>query len=268
MNNNTDIESLAARIKICILNQGSWNCKRQHKSETREENIRHNLDNDCEVYIKLTKHESLAKALTIKGQIYAAHRRLTMPSPCDGMRVVPVGREFEHSNTLSDLNSQFKNHVNNFIDDYDGVVELARKRFNGLFDQSMFPPKEIMKEKFYNNTKYMSAPTQGDWGDWLQETASLSQLELQDRLVKAARHLIDSCAGDGKLYSSVLENLEDICSLAGDFNLLEDPIIAKAAKELLPVARDFSIDVLRDNKSLRAETSKRASEILKVLNLS
>lgn len=267
MNNNTSIESLAARIKICILNQGAWNCKRQHKSETREENIRHNLDNDCEVYIKLTKHENLAKALTIKGQIYVAHRRLTMPSPCDGMRVVPIGREFEHSSTLSDLNNQFNNHVNNFIDDYDSVVELAQKRFNELFDRSMFPPKEVMKEKFYNNTKYMSAPTSGDWGAWLQETAQLGRLELQDRLVKAARHLIDACSGDGKLYSSVLENLEDICDLCGDFNLLEDPIISKAAKELRPVVTDFPVDVLRDNKSLRAETSRRASEILKVLNL-
>jgi len=113
----------------------------------------------------------------------------------------------------------------------------------------------------------MDCPTAGNWGEWINETLELGKMELQDRLVTAARKLIDVCSGDGKLYSSVLENLEDVCSLAGDFNLGEDPIIARAAKELLPVATDFDASILRDNKALKRSTAERAESILKVLNL-
>lgn len=262
-----NIEALAARIKICILNQSFWNSKRQHKGESMQENLRHGLNNDAEVYVRLTKHEELSKASAIKGQIYLSHRRLTLPSPVDGMRIVPAGREFEHAETISNLRAIFDNHVRNFLDDYENVVENAKKRLNGLFDPTMFPPKEQMKGKFCNDVKYMETPTNNSWSDWLNETAQLGRIELQDRIVGAARKLIEVCNNDGKLYSSVLENLEDICNLAGDFNLLEDPIIAKAAKELKPVATDFNVDVLRDNKTLRRDTAERAQRILSVLNL-
>jgi hypothetical protein len=267
-NNNSTVEALAARIKISILNQGFWNARKQHKSETREENFRHNLDNDAEVYVRVTKHDSLMKAAALKGQIYNQHRHLTLPSPVDGLRVVPVGREFEHMNKIADLREKFNNQIQNFLNDYDNVVETAQKRLNGLFDSTMFPPKEIMKSKFYNQVKYMECPSSGQWAEWIGETAQLGQAELQDRIVSSARKLIEVCSGDGKLYSSVLDNLAEICEMAGDFNLLEDPLIAKAAKELLPVAQDFDAETLRDSKGLRRATADRASEILSILNLS
>ncbi len=270
MKNTQSIESVAERMKVVLLNQGFWDSKPQHKAESREENARHALESDdAEVRIKLVKNnESLSKAKSIKGQIYIEHRRLTLPSPVDGMRIVPLGREFEHADKISQLRCEFDSHVQDFLIDYDNVVERARIRLKTLFDQNMFPPSHVMKSKFYNNVKYMDCPTAGNWGDWINETLELGKMELQDRLVTAARKLIDVCSGDGKLYSSVLENLEDVCSLAGDFNLGEDPIIARAAKELLPVATDFSAEVLRDNKSLRADTAIRAKQILSVLNLS
>ena len=264
---NSIAESIASRIKICILQQSFWNSKRQHKTESREENSRHGLDRDAEVYVRLTKHESLTKAAAVKGQIYASHRKLTLPSPVDGMRIVPIGREFEHAQIISDLRETFKYHVNSFLEDYDNVVMAAEKRLNGLFDSTMFPPKELMKDKFCNNVTYMETPTNGSWTEFVEETAKLGQLELRDRIVGAARKLIEVCNSDGKLYSSVLENLGEICEMAGDFNLMEDPIIAKAAKELKPIAMDFPAEILRENKALRRETSARAQQILSVLNL-
>lgn len=266
--NHLLVESLAARIKVCVLNQGVWNPRKPHKNETREEIIRHGLEHkDADVYIRLTKHESLLKASAVKGQIYIEHQRLTMSSPCKGMRILPAGREFEHSSKLSNLSVEFNQHVDLFVSDYDNVIDVAKRKFKNLLDGSMFPPKEIIREKFYNRTRYMSAPTSGEWGNWILETADICKIELQDRIVAAARKLIETCANDGKLYSSVLDNLGEICDMAGDFNLLEDPIIAKAVKELKPLATEFPAEVLRESKALRRDTGNRAQQILTVLNL-
>ena len=267
--NQQNIESLAQRMKITILNQGFWNPKRPHQAETNEENRRHGLDNDVEVRIKLIKHDSLSKAQAVKAQIYNAHKKLTLPSPVDGMRIVPAGREFEHAGVVSNLTNEFDKYIAEFLNDYDKVIEAAEKRLGViLYDKNMFPTKEEMTEKFYNKCKYMETPTTGSWGDWINETVQLGQIELQERLVGAARKLIETCSNDGRLYSSVLDNLSDICDLAGDLNLMEDPIIAKAAKELNTVATDFSADVLRENKVLKMETANRAAKILSIFNLS
>ena len=265
---STFIESLAERMKIAILVQQFWNPKRQHKTESREENYRHGLDKDAEVYIKLIRHDSLTKAQAVKGKIYTEHRRLTLPSPVDGMRVVPVGREWEHSQNLSVLRAEFDTHVQEFLNNYDDIVQQAKIRLKTLFDPTMFPPEHIMRQKFGNNIRYMECPTNGSWNEWLNETAELGKMELQDRLVSSARKLIDVCSGDGKLYSSVLDNLKEICEMAGDYNLLGDPIISKAASELLPVVTDFDADTLRESKVLRNDVGERARQILSVLNLS
>jgi hypothetical protein len=163
---------------------------------------------------------------------------------------------------MKSLGEKFNEAVSEFIDSYDEVIEKAQRSLNTLFDHALFPPKPALRQRFYNNVRYMECPHEGQWGTWLNETLEVGQLELQERINKAARHMIDRCNGDGKLYASVIENLSDICDLAGDFNLMDDPIIANAARELKKVTKDYDIDVLRDSELLRKDAASRVDSIL------
>lgn len=266
--NNQTIRKIAERIQVCTLNQGKWAGSTNHKREMREEQRRHGTMRIKKVEVILTENVHLKAALNLHGKIYNTHRKLSLASPIDGMRIVAAGKVFEHSAALSELINQSSNEVEKFIEQRPEVVIEARKALNDLFDETLIPKPNELREKFYNKFRYFAAPCgHSDWDAWLGETAQAIQVELQDRIVQTARHLIEVCSGDGKLYGSVLEKLNDVCEMAGDLNLLDDPIIAKAAEELKPIATDFSVEVLRDNEILRHEAARKASDILSVLDL-
>lgn len=140
-------------------------------------------------------------------------------------------------------------------------------KLNGLFDGKQWPEKGTVSAKFIFRTRYLPCPSDGAWGAWLDETAQAGQAELRERLVTAARHLADVLKGDGKLFQSAFENLREVCELAGDgFNLLDDPIIAQAARELRPHA-SLAAESVRDAKMVRQDTAAKVGNILGALGL-
>lgn len=263
-----NIDSIAQRMKVVLLSQGVWMPYKTHKQETEEVRKRHGTTKIRRVEVVLTENDHLIKAISLRNKIYNENRARTFPSPCDGMRIIPAGREFEHGELISKLIDEQNVEVEAFIRELPTVKSQAEYDLNDLYDEKMFPTPEEVRASFYNNLRCMPAPTTGAWGDWIQETVDIGQAELRERLIKSARKVIDSCAGDGKLYSSVLDNLADICELAGEFNLKEDPIIARAAKELKQVANEYNVETLREHKGIRRSTAERASNILKTLGLS
>lgn len=259
-----DITKLASRIKLVTLNTGAWRAVKLHKAETLEENQRHGLKDQARVSVRICEHKALVDLNKLHMAAYQEHRRLTLPSIQDGMRVVPCGREFEHSKAMAAFKAQHQTLVAEFLQDYEVERHAAEMRLNGLYDPRFFPSKDAVESKFKFSFQYLGCPTDGSWADWLQESAQAGQGELRNRLVGAARHLADVCAKDGgKFYQSVLDNLSDICSLAGDFNLMDDPIIAQAAQQLAPLAAE-SVETLREDKAHREDIGKRTAAILNV----
>jgi len=153
-----------------------------------------------------------------------------------------------------------------FIGEYPAIKAHAPARFKSLWDASLWPSVEEVEASWACELRYLPCPTEGPWRAWLEESAKSGQAELQDRLVAAARRLIARCSGDGKLYETVLSELQDVCDLVPDLDLMEDPIIRRAAQELRPLTT-ASIDTLRENKAARRDTAEAAKKIVKMLNL-
>ena len=230
-------------------------------------NKKHGTGDAAKVLVRLTDHPALMSLYKLHAEAYGEHRRITLPSIQDGMRIVPTGKQVEHAKMLSDFRNRHCNLVADFMRAYPQIRLDAPIALNGLFDASKWPVASIVEAKFSFNVRYLPCPSDGAWGDWLNETAEAGQAELRERLVEAARHLATVLNSDGKLYQSALDNLRDVCDLAGEgFNLLDDPIIAQAARELRPHASQAA-ESLRDAKVARADTGKQISNILGVLNL-
>ena len=230
-------------------------------------NAKHGTSDAAKVIVRLTDNASLAALYKLHAEAYAEHRRITLPSVQDGLRVVPTGKELEHSRIMSDYGAKHSALVADFLAEYDLIRTEAPIKLNGLFDGRQWPSKETVAAKFKFSTRYLPCPSDGAWSEWLNETAQAGQSELRERLVTAARHMADTLKGDGKLYQSVFDNLRDVCELAGEgFNLLDDPIIALAARELLPHANQAA-DNVRGASSVRKDTAAKVAGILSTLNL-
>ena len=204
-------QAIAAAIKLTTFETGAWRAQKLNRHESADVNARHNTADAAKVIVRLTDNLSLAALYKLHAEAYAEHRRITLPSVQDGLRVIPCGKEFEHSKIMADFGRKHSSLVSDFLADYDAIRNEAPLKLNGLFDGRQWPAKETVASKFKFSTRYLPCPFEGAWGSWLDETAQAGQSELRERLVTSARHLATVLNGDGKLYQSALDNLKEVC---------------------------------------------------------
>ena len=259
--------NLASRIQISTVEMGMWRATKLNKTESERVNRDNGSGNAAKVIVRLTDNFSLISLQKLHAEAYQEHRKITLPSIQDGMRIVPSGKQPVHAAVMADFRRRHNSLVTDFLADYETIKSEAPVKLNGLFDGKKWPSKEVVAGKFSFAYRYLPCPSDGAWGDWLNESAQAGQGELRERLVNSARHLATVLKGDGKLYQSALDNLREVCELAGEgFNLLDDPIIEQAARELRPHATQAAAS-LRDAENIRRDTGDKIASILGVLNL-
>lgn len=257
-----NIENMAASMMLSVLNTGMWRATRLNKSETRNTNATHGTGNAAKVLVRVSDHFALTSLNKLHAHAYQEHRRLTLPSVQDGMRLLPANRQFEHSDAMRKIKDEHDTLVRKFLADYEDERLSAPARLNGLFDASMWPSLSTIEKRFKFETRYLPTPTDGQWGDWLHASVEAAEAELQDRLREALERVRDRCKGDGKLYASVFDSIRDLCALTPDLDFAGD--YAPIVEAMAPLAAVHAEDVRDDGKS-RAKVAKQASNILSML---
>jgi hypothetical protein len=258
----TNVAAVAGRMKISVLTTGMWRATRLHKSETRDTNARHHIANAAKVLVRVTDHPALSDLSKLHAAAYAEHKRLTLPTIQDGMRLMPVGREFEHAKVMREYSDRHHALVSAFLGDYEQEAAEAPVRLNGLYDPSMWPPLSVVAARFTFSTRYLATPTGGAWGDWLAESARAADAEVRDRLTEALTRVKDRCASDGKLYASVFDSIRELVDLVPDFDT--SGVLAPVTAAMAPLAA-LHADVVRDDKTARQAAADKATSILSVL---
>jgi hypothetical protein len=262
MSTMINVESVAARTKLAVLQTGAWRATRINRSETRNTNATHGTGNAAKVLVRVTDHAALSDLQKLHAAAYQEHRRLTLPTVQDGMRLLPAGREFEHADVMRKFADQHNKLVREFLSDYETERVNAPARLNGLFDPSMWPSLNVVEHKFTFSTRYLSTPVTGEWGEWLAASVESAEAELRDRLNEALTRVKDRCKSDGKLYASVFDSIRDLVALTPDLDVTGD--YAPVVEAMKPLAEIHSEDV-RDNPSARQKVAKEAASILSVL---
>lgn len=262
MNTMINVADVAARTKLAVLNTGMWRATRLNRSETRNTNATHGTGNAAKVLVRVSDHFALTSLNKLHAAAYQEHRRLTLPTVQDGMRLLPAGREFEHSDAMRKLADQHNELVRKFLADYEDERQSAPARLNGLFDASMWPTLTTVEKRFRFETRYLSTPSDGEWGDWLNASVEAAEAELKDRLKEALERVKERCKGDGKLYASVFDSIRDLVSLTPDLDFAGD--YAPIVQAMAPLA-DVHAEDIRDDDKGRAKVAKQAANILTML---
>jgi hypothetical protein len=257
------ITDVAARTKVCTLSLSAWRATRVHKPETKAENARHGT-NAARVSVRLCEHQALTDLQALHYAAYTLHRRLTLPTVQDGMRLLPVGRELEHASEMAKFRAEHDRLTSTFLADYPAEVSAASFRLNGLHDESMWPAVDKIAGKFGFSTKYLATPTEGAWCEWLEESVRAADSELRERLTEALERVRDRCAGDGPLHATVFSALSDLIALAPDLDLACSPEIQATIASAGPLA-NMTADEARKDKALRAQAAAQAERMLSVL---
>ena len=259
--NAQQIENIAARMKLCALNTGAWRATRLHRAETDKVNADHNTKDAAKVHVKLTDSPALHSLNKLHAEAYDAHKRITLPTVQDGLRMLPAGREFQHSDTMKEFGAKHAALVAQFLGEYAAEKSTAPIRLNGLYDARHWPAVSTMADRFTFRTRYLACPTVGEWGDWLSESAQDAENELRERLAECLQRVVDRCGSDGKLYDTVFTNLAEVIALVPDLNITQHPALAVAAQSAQSLG-SLSADTIRDSKTARKDAATKAANIL------
>jgi hypothetical protein len=262
-----NIQAIADRTKLVTLTTTSWRATKAHKPETLRVNETHHTQRIAKVTVKLCESAALTTIGSIDSAAYLAHRRLTMPSMLDGMRLLPAGREMEHSKLMQEFAGQRSVAQREFAIEYPALRASAPQRLNGLYDPTMWPDSSAIAEKFSFATRYMSTPTEGAWSDWLLESARAGQEEIAERLRDALTRVATRVGTtDGKLFQTVFTDLRDLCALVPDFNLLDDPTLTHVASLAADGIAQYNADTVRADTDARTAIAERARQLCGMLN--
>lgn len=260
-----DITKIAARIKLAALSTGAWRATRLHKKETAKVNDDHHTGDAAKVHVRLTNSETLRAINCLTAEAYDAHRKLTLPAAQDGFRLLPVGREFEHSAKMGEFAAKHRALVAQFLGEYDEEKRTAPARLNGLYDAKFWPAREVIAGRFLFASRYLACPTDGSWADWITESTRAAEDELRERLTDCLQRIAENCAKEKpKIYDTLFSNLAELLPLVPDFNFGESAAVAQAAEQAKQLAT-LDADTIRESKSARRDAAQRATSILAAL---
>lgn len=256
------VEAMAARMKLAVVNTGMWRATRQHKRETVAENQRHNTD-AAKVLVRVSDHKALSDLSKLHAAVYQEHRRITLASAQEGMRLLPAGREFQHAERMRELADKHNALVAEFLADYDAEKAAAPARLNGLYDASMWPSHDEVAKRFKFQTRYLSCPTDGEWGALVAESAQAAQAELRERITSALERVRDRCKKtDGKLFATVFDSIRELRDLVPDLDVTGE--FAPIVEAMAPLAEVHSDNITGDEKA-RKQVARKATNILTML---
>jgi hypothetical protein len=259
--------TLSTRAVIALFKTGAWRAVKTHASESQQENARHGLTDEAKVQVRICSHPALAEITKLHAEARAAHYRLTLPATDDGLRLLAGKRQLEHSQVMAGFASRHLALVADFVAAYEAERASAPMRLNGLYIAAQWPSASDVAARFGFKSNYLEVPVLAQWEEWLSESAEKAEAELKDRLADAVLKLAHKLADPKAIFrDSLLGNLADICALAGDLNLRDDPTIAALATQAASLCA-VPAEQLRESATLRASTASRASAICSMFKL-
>ena len=225
----------------------------------------------------------------IAGDIRAAHARRTLPWLNTGERLLPLAGYEQYGEEIAGLRAAFEREVENFISLYPTLIEDARRRLNGMFDEADYPPVSELRDRFQIELKIMPLPNTRSWitdeikavlgaqAEELREAAEERlQVAVQDatkdiftRIAAVTGHMATKLKGynpdtegrpEGVFRDSLVENVRELYALLPALNFTGDPQLEALRAEMHALTH-HDADTLRADAAFRSETAEAADAI-------
>lgn len=214
----------------------------------------------------------------------AYHQENTLPWKDEGQRILPAGKFFEYRQKIAGFIAEFEIRVNQFLDNYDDLVNQARIDLNGLFKETDYPPKEKVRNLF--GFKFSVNPL-ADPDDFriaisqedehfirnqvkqdYKETIKAGMKDLFNRLYDVIGDLNKKMGEEGRdgkspiFRNSIIENVKELCDLLPGLNIAGDANLDNLTEEIKQKICSIEPDNLRKRRSMREKTKEETDQLL------
>jgi len=226
-----------------------------------------------------TALEAIGKA---RNALMTQHKAITGIWDDSNWRLLPTSRYFEYSEKMNPLISLFNAAADELESRYITLVDEARSRLNGLFNDDDYPGEIEFRQRFSiktsienlaagTDTSRINLPAEevdkitASMQEAFSENLHRVQGDQWQRLLSVVTNLKDSLIaydkGDQRtVRQTLIDSIDKTCSDIPDFNVLADPALIDAITEIKTQFATVDMSYVRENPALRTETISAASK--------
>lgn len=290
-----NVPSIASSAVLIDLSISTWTGRKLDKRASQEvvnqnnaakgvANVSKKLLGDCAELDAVQKFAANARNI---------HYAMTTPWSDLGLRLCTT-RAYLGSDTragyekeMSGLQQEFFRLVDLFLQAYDWEIQNAQLKLGSLFNPDEYPTVEDLKTKFRFRFAAMPVPEAGDWrldvgneaaeslrgqyekfyGDQLKTAMGDVWQRTYEVLSKMSERLDYGDDANKKIFRDTLvSNVKDMVTMLNDFNVTNDPVMTKAARDLEQALEGVTPEALREDAYLRAQTKQQVDAVRKTID--
>lgn len=289
--NRPTSSAIGDRAMLAGLSIRRWHPHVTDAKVSEEVATAHKSDRSMGKYRKrLIGREAMAKIRTIDNTLRALHYFYTLPWSDEGYRILPATAYQTYRSKVDALLQERKKEVAAFLPLYPQHKAEAKKRMNGLFNESDYPGVDEIAGKFGVDVIIRPVPSGADIrvdiGDeelrrvrheadeQLKAQLESSVRNIWERMKDVVEHASERLKAykveDDKVTSTfrdtLVTNIIELLDVVPMLNVMGDPNITRFAADIREGLTKHTPEVLRDDASIRSTVAARADEILSKMN--
>ena len=271
------------RALLVSLSISQWTARKLDKKATKEVADINRASTSAGRYNKslLPLNDLLANVHQKTGVIREKFAKNTLPWGIDGTRILPSANYLTFMQDFRKEKGEWQSLVQNFLDNYEDLVDEAKRWLGDLYDEKDYPARNKIVEKFNMDMAILPVPTNdfrvelsSDELSRLQEEmegrmASVQQEAMMDawgRLYKHVQHIAEKLADPKGIFrDSMVENAQETCDLLTRLNIADDPNLEAMRREVEAKLVSHHPDSLRNDPDLRQDTAEEARKIMDLM---
>jgi hypothetical protein len=210
----------------------------------------------------------------------------TSPWSDSGLRLLPNISFMAFTEKLDDFEHEFTALVKSFVTIYPTLITAQAMALGDMFKRDAYPTANEIMTKFSFRVNYMPVPTSGDFR---VDIGNAAQAELKAKLDKLTQERIDNAMSDvrerlsahlkrmsdrlttdyvqgeakpRRFHDTLVEGALELCDLTKALNIVNDPALETARRDLEQVLVGVTPTELRKNEAVRQDVKKNVDAIL------
>lgn len=279
----TATPSIASSAMLVDLSISLWDGKKSDKAVANKVKADAGASGHVGVFRKslLPNEPTFEKVLKLATQIRSEHYHRTMAWSDRGPRLLPTKAFFDYQQVISGLMTQFEAAVEALVAEFNDMEARAAIRLGDLYDPSDYPNWYTLQSRFSARVAYIPVPEAGDFrvdvgNQALAELQSSYATYYESQLTSAYNDVwerthkvlsnMSTRLGSEKdkplFHDTLVSNVAEMAELLGQFNITNDPALARAQAKIVDALQGVTPDKLRASPSLRESTKAAVDAVL------
>ena len=270
---------LNEKAMLVKLSVSAWTARKHDRKVSKKVEEDYNAKEAGRFNKVLIAQDSIKAISQVVNKARTYHYENTLAWGDDESRLLPSANYNNYSSKMREFRSEFELAVSDFAVKYPDLIEDARLRLNGMFQQADYPSVVDIHKRYDFKVTVNPLPDAEDFRVSLQseeitkiqedinrrsqEAQAEAMKDLWNRLYEGVRHMVDRLSDNKAIFrDSLITNLVELCDLMPRLNVLDDPDLERMRNEVEAKLTGYIPDFLRKDKTERKLAARDAQSIL------